>query len=113
LKEKYEFENCLTIKSQNFCKNIDEVKTLLEQPKVIVKPGTVYTPPLSSKELCNEGPKISDLTYSQTPYAFQCTGNVFKEIKQSVIDSLAKMNTELWIILSLLTLTGFPSMQPK
>jgi HD-GYP domain-containing protein (c-di-GMP phosphodiesterase class II) len=105
LKEGYEFEEHLKIKSKGLRKNIDEFKSLSERPKIIEKPGTVYTPHHSLEELCYEGPKISERMYSQAPHAFQCTGNIFKEIKRSVIDSMAKVNTELWIILSLLTLT--------
>jgi len=106
LKEEYEIEDHLTIKSQGLCKNIDEVKTLSERPKIIEKPGTAYARPLSIEELSYEGPKISDGMYLQTPEAFQFTGNGFTRIKRSVIDSMVKVNTELWLILSLLALTA-------
>lgn len=92
--------------SQGLYQNIDEVKVLLKRPKVIEKPGTAYARPLSMEELSCEGPKISDGMYLQTPEAFQFTGNVFTGIKRSVIDRMAKVNTELWLILSLLTLTA-------
>ena len=106
MKEGYEVEDRLTIKPQELGKNIDEFKSLSERPKIIEKPGTVYTPHHSLEELCYEGPKISERIYLQTPHGFQCTGNVFKGIKRSVIDNLAKVNTELWLILSLLTVTA-------
>ena len=106
MKEGYEFEDRLTIKPQELRKNVDEFKSLSERPKIIEKPGTVFTPHHSLEELCYEGPKISERIYSQTPHGFQFTGNVFKGVKRSVIDNLAKVNTELWLILSLLTLTA-------
>jgi HD-GYP domain-containing protein (c-di-GMP phosphodiesterase class II) len=106
LKEEYEIEDHVIIESQEPCKNIDEVKTLSGGPEIIEKPGTAHDRPLSVEGLSYEGPKISDGMYLQPPEPFHSTDNVSMGIKRSVIDSMAEVNTELWLILSLLILTA-------
>ena len=94
------------MKQKGLLKKTDDLKASITQPKVMEKPGRALTSTLSQEQLCYEGPRISGVPSWHTSEASQPIGHVITGIKRSVIDSFIRVNTELWIILSLLTLTA-------
>jgi HD-GYP domain-containing protein (c-di-GMP phosphodiesterase class II) len=87
-------------------KKTDDLKASITQPKVMEESSRAFTSILSQEQLCYEGSRISAVPSWHTSEASQPIGHVITVIKRSVIDSLVKVNTELWIILSLLTITA-------